>query len=160
MIQAGHAYSRNWNEQPISQPATQVKKVKYKKTNRAKILLLKVCALVFIYSILLVYLCLKSATLGYQLVELENEITRMENTNARIEYEIAQKSSLDRVEKAASALGMQKPEGGILIVAAGVPGEKGEVPIEEKEDGSVMNIGEKPLEKLYASLVRLSGNNY
>jgi len=164
MVQAGLDYSKNWDIQPVSQPVNRVKKVKkiYKKTNPKRTLLFKIGLALFIYAVLLVYLCIKSATLGYQLVELENEINKLETANSRIEYEIAEKSSLDRIEKVAvTELGMHKSDSRILVAAMFPEGVQVQVNTDEKKDGnSQMHIGEKPLEKLYASLVRLAGSNF
>ena len=43
-------------------------------------------------------LCVKSALMGYEIVELKREIARLESENSRLEYTIAELSSLERVQ--------------------------------------------------------------
>ena len=59
---------------------------------------IKLSVIVFAYALLLVYLCIKSATLGYEIVGLENEINKLNTENNRMEYAIAQNSSLNIIE--------------------------------------------------------------
>ena len=117
----------------------------------------------FAYALLLVYLCIKSATLGYEIVSLENEIQRMETSNKRMEYAIAQKTSLDVIEKRASEeLGMLSPGSEMsYAVAATILMEKEDIADTTLPKAAANNNinDEKPLEKLYASLILLTEKN-
>jgi len=58
-----------------------------------------------------VVLYIHSALLGYQIVSIKNDIAKLENQNRRLEYDIAQLASLDRVQmEAERKLGMFRPQ--------------------------------------------------
>jgi cell division protein FtsL len=121
MIQA-HGYARNTDSFDMAEPEVKTTTVKrtYKRINRKRVLILKSAALLFTYALVLVYLCIKSATLGYQIVDLQKDIEDLEAANKRMEYNIAQQTSLQRVEEIAQKdLGMCKPdENAIVQIAA------------------------------------------
>ena len=123
-------------------------------------LFFKIAALLFLYAAFLVYLCIVSSSLGYQLVELENEVAHMENANARIEYEIAQCSSLERIEAHAIALGMHKPEESIYMAAA-LPAAESTLASSEAGNAVTAHPADKPLAKplgkLLTGLQQLAG---
>lgn len=165
MVQAGYDYS-NWDYQYIPEPTRNEKRIQKKRKvskNTRKNVIFKISIIAFAYALLLVYLCIKSATLGYEIVSLENEIQRMETSNKRMEYAIAQKTSLDIIEKRAiEELGMLSPGSEMsYAVAVVIPMEK-----EDMSDTTPPNAAasdnindEKPLEKLYASLMLLTEKN-
>jgi len=80
------------------------------KKARARLLInLAVYAIAF--AVIGVTLCVKSALMGYEIVELKREIARLESENSRLEYTIAELSSLERVQaEAEKRLGMFKPQ--------------------------------------------------
>ena len=110
----------------------------------------------FAYALVLVYLCIKGSTLGYQIVELEKDIQQLETANHRLEYSIAEKCSLGYVEIAAQELGMEKAEQGITVA---VLPEIEPVIIDENNSGSSSQVGQNPLNKLYNNLLMLAQNN-
>ncbi len=112
MVQAGSSVARKWENDfytPVGvnlQNYGRVKKT-YKQVNPRKAVLVKIAVLLFAYAVLIVFLCIKSATLGYQIVTLQNDIAKTEVMNRKLEYSIAAQTSLKRVEWLASTqLGM------------------------------------------------------
>jgi cell division protein FtsL len=158
MIQAGLDYSNNWDTESFYRPVPQVKKVRrtYRKSNPKGKVFVKAAVALFAYALILVYLCIKGATLGYQIVELEKDIQQMETANQRLEYGIAEKCSLGYVEIAAQELGMEKADQGITVA---VLPEVEPVIIDESHNGSSSQIGQNPLNKLYNNLLMLAQNN-
>lgn len=158
MIQAGLDYSNNWDAESLYRPVPQVRKVRrtYRKTNPKGKVFVKTAVALFAYALILVYLCIKGAALGYQIVELENEIQQMETANNRIEYSIAEKCSLGYIETAAHELGMQKASQGIAVAV--VP-EIEPVIISDNDTGLSGQVGQNPLSKLYNNLLMLAHNN-
>jgi cell division protein FtsB len=113
MIQAGYTYEPAWNEEIVIEPRKQriVKKVVKKKANKRKKLLGKLGIGLFLYGIFLVGLCIQSASLGYQIIQLEKDISGLQTENDRIEYRIAQLTALPRIETVAQTeLNMYKPD--------------------------------------------------
>lgn len=126
---------------------------------RRKKMVFKGIAAFFIYSVILVYLCVKSATLGYQIVSLEKDIHAVETENLRIRYLTENSCSLETVEKiAVTELKMIKPHDKINVALS--PLEIKPVVSEKVENNrvGVEEIGqtEKPLYKLYANLAFLA----
>lgn len=156
MIQAGLDYSNNWDIESLYRPVPQVRKVRrtYRKSNPKGKFFVKATAALFAYALILVYLCIKGATLGYQIVALENEIQQLETSNRRIEYSIAEKCSLDYVEAAALHLGMEKASQSIAVAVLPEP-----VVITENNNGSPSQAEENTLNKLYNNILMLAHNN-
>ncbi len=89
--------------------------VKRKRRNSARKakarLILNLAVYAIAFAVLGVTLCVKSALMGYEIVELKQEISRLESENSRLEYTIAELSSLDRVQaEAEKRLGMFRPQ--------------------------------------------------
>jgi hypothetical protein len=62
---------------------------------------------------------MSSSSLGYKIERLEKEIQNLETSTYRMEYQIAQKTSLDRVSQIATTdLGMYKPDSSKSIAMA------------------------------------------
>lgn len=164
MVQAGYDYARDWQADSYQQPLRQVKKVRRtcRKKNPGKKLLFTTCLSLFVYALLAVYFCIKGATLGYEIVHLENEISRLETANYRIEYQIAQESSLGRIEQVAiNELGMCMPENHISIAAVSNSASTPETISVDKQSikSTEVQVGNKPLEKIYASLMLLAAKS-
>lgn len=112
MVQAGHSYARKWEEEAYIPVAPVVNyqpqaRATYRKPIISRSLISKTVLFLFAYSLLLVYLCIKSSTLGYQIVGLENDIASLETANHSLECSIAQQTSLKRIEMIATRdLGM------------------------------------------------------
>jgi len=112
MVQAGYGVARKWEDDsysPVKANVQQYGRVKKtcRQVNPRKAILVKIAALLFAYAVLIVFLCIKSAVLGYQIVALENDIARTEVINRKLEYSIAKETSLKRVELIATTkLGM------------------------------------------------------
>ena len=158
MIQAGLDYSNNWDAESFYRPVPQVKKVRrtYRKSNPQGKVFVKAAVALFAYALVLVYLCIKGSTLGYQIVELEKDIQQLETANHRLEYSIAEKCSLGYVEIAAQELGMEKAEQGITVA---VLPEIEPVIIDENNSGSSSQVGQNPLNKRCNNLLMLAQNN-
>ena len=158
MIQAGLDYSNNWDAESLYRPVPQVKKIRrtYRKSNPQGKIFVKAVVALFAYALILVYLCIKGATLGYQIVELEKDIQQLETANHRLEYSIAGKCSLGYVEIAAQELGMEKANQGITVA---VLPEIEPVVIDDSNTGSSSQIGQNPLNKIYNNLLMLAHNN-
>jgi len=157
MIQAGLDYANRWDAESFYRPVPQVKKVRrtYRKTNPKGKMIVKASLALFVYALILVYLCIKGAVLGYQIVELEKEIQQLETDNRRLEYNIAQKCSLDYIEAAALELGMEKASQGIAVAV--VPDYE---PVTISENTQTPAQADKSLlNKLYNNLLMLAHNN-
>ncbi len=165
MIQAGYKYEPAWNEEIVIEPRKQriVKKVVKKKANKRKKLLGKLGIGLFLYGIFLVGLCIQSASLGYQIIQLEKEISGLQTENDRIEYRIAQLTALPRIEAVAQTeLNMYKPDNSIKMAVSGLSNSS------SQDSSQVATVDESlipednaggSLEKLYLSLMQLADNN-
>lgn len=134
-----------------------------KKANKRKKLLGKLGIGLFLYGIFLVGLCIQSASLGYQIIQLEKDISGLQTENDRIEYRIAQLTALPRIETVAQTeLNMYKPDNSIKMAVSGQSNSSSQdssqvatvdesLVLEDNEGGS--------LEKLYLSLMQLADNN-
>lgn len=160
MIQAGYDYA-TWEDQYVPEPTRQDRSVKRKKVinkHAKRNVMVKLFIIIFAYALLLVYLCIKSATLGYEIVSLENEINRMTTENHRMEYAIAQNTSLALIEqKAINELGMIIPGTEMGYAVAAIAEPVNPVLTVETADNTVAE--DKPLAKLYASIMSLTGKN-
>lgn len=120
MIQA-HSYARNGSHLDISEQTVGVTRVKrtYTRVNGKRLFIIKTGILLFGYALVLVYLCIKSATLGYQIVDLQKQINNLDTHNKRIEYQIASHTSLQRIEElAVKNLDMYKPDASSMLQVA------------------------------------------
>ncbi len=161
MLQAQSSAARDWNYHPL--PVQEPKKVRatrtvYKVNQRRKIYI-KSALIVFVYGLILVALCIKSATLGYEIGKLEQEVQSITTSNQWLEYQIAQESSLAHVEQiAAGQLGMYKPDNLTAIAL-----KAKEVPVSVASAGTSstdnVSVSQRLLDNLYASLSRLASNN-
>ena len=158
MIQAGLDYSRDWQAPVYNESVPNIRRIRrtQKITNVRSKLFVKFGFFAFVYAVILVYLCIKGASLGYQIVSLEKEIGAMETANKRMEYRIAQVNSLDRIESlAVTQLGMIKPQQAVAVAAIKT--------VPEVEEGNqtipTLQAERKPLDKIYSNLVRLAQKN-
>ncbi|MBO8159315.1 cell division protein FtsL [Thermosyntropha sp.] len=151
-------YSENYSENFYTKEPAKGKKVNPDRARKKK-LLFKVIVLFFAYALVLVYLCVKGATLDYQIVQLEKEIHQIETENLRLEYLTENSCSLENVEKIAVAeLGMRKPEAKIDLAVL-EPEIKPSVPekfeVNETDTGKITEK-EKPFYRLYSNLSLLA----
>jgi cell division protein FtsL len=73
--------------------------------------MLKITVFILAFCVFGVGLYVHSALLGYEIVALKEDITTLENDNQRLEYNIAELSSLERVQiEAEKKLGMFRPQ--------------------------------------------------
>lgn len=94
-------------EASLPSPAKRKRKTSVSKPN----LMLNLTVFILAFSVIAVGLYVHSALLGYEIVALKKDITTLENDNKRIEYTIAELSSLDRVQiEAETKLGMFRPQ--------------------------------------------------
>src|ERR1035437_3966504 len=121
MLQAESSCARDWNVYDLPPTGTTGRTVQgavtrtasrtVYKVNYNRKLYIKSACIVFGYALLLVFLCMKSATLGYQIEKLDLDVQNIETANQRLDYQIAEKSSLASVEQVATVqLGMYKPD--------------------------------------------------
>ncbi len=159
MVQAGYDYSRQWEPRIEEEPRARRVKKTYKKVNIKRKVLIKLAGFAFIYGLVLVYICIKSATLGYQIVSLEQDLKNYEAANARLQYSIQESCSLDKVEQiAVSELGMSKPEKHVAV-ALSDPKVTIAPDNPDAEINTVSAAEEKPLYKLYTNLLLLAEKN-
>ncbi|MDD4170669.1 MAG: hypothetical protein PHQ94_00370 [Syntrophomonas sp.] len=161
MLQAESSCARDWEPANLPvEPRTRIKgrRTVYKVNHKRK-LYIKSTAIVFGYALILVFLCIKSATLGYQIDILQQDVQNIETSNQRIEYQIAERSSLARVEQVASAqLGMYKPDV-TTSIAMDVQPEPVQVVAASTDATDDMSLSQVILNKMYNSLSRLALNN-
>ncbi|MGI5880106.1 MAG: hypothetical protein ACOX6L_05875 [Syntrophomonadaceae bacterium] len=158
MIQAGLDYSRDWQTPVYNESVPNIRRIRrtQKITNVRSKLFVKIGFFAFAYAVILVYLCIKGASLGYQIVSLEKEIGDLETANKRMEYRIAQVNCLDRIESlAVTQLGMIKPHQAVAVAAIKT--------VPEVEEGNqtvpTLQAERKPLDKIYSNLVKLAQRN-
>lgn len=134
------------------------KNYKTKTVYNKRSIVIKSGMIFFLFAVLLVFLCIKSATLGYQINSLEKDIANLETENKRLGYSISQKTSLARIERIAmSELGMNKSNVSNGIAVAAVNNKVNNVSVEEKDiNDSNSTISKKPLKKVYDNLVTLA----
>ncbi|NLO20536.1 MAG: hypothetical protein GX119_00845 [Syntrophomonadaceae bacterium] len=165
MIQAGYNYVPTWDNEDVMEPRTEriVKKVVRKKANKRRKLLGRLGMGMFLYGLLLVFLCIKSASLGYQIVQLEKDISGLQTANDRIEYRIAQMTALPQIEAVAqNELNMYKPDKSIKIVVSNsaYSSSQGSSHVATVDESLTPQDNEgSSLEKLYLSLMQLADNN-
>jgi cell division protein FtsL len=161
MLQAESSCAKDWNVSNLPvEPSHRIKgrKMVYKVNHKRK-LYIKSTAIVFGYALILVFLCMKSATLGYQIETLQQDVQNIETSNQRLEYQIAEKSSLPRVEQVASTqLGMYKPDVKTSI-ALDVQTEPVQVASTSTDATADKSLSQEILNKMYSSLSRLALNN-
>lgn len=161
MVQAAYKYENTSLAMPQQQPEyleRRVRKIHRKKHLRHRVLV-KVGMVFFCYSLLLVYLCSAGAGLNYRVLSLEKDIESLQSSNARLEYEIAQGTSLEQIEKTAGTqLGMYKPDLAASIVAPAAASQ----PVKPAAQARV-KVQDTPkqgsLEKIYDALLILADQN-
>lgn len=160
MLQAQSKYAPQWSTPYTPERVYSVRKVKKttRKVNQKRKTLVKGGIILFSYSLLLVFLCIKSATLGYQINNLENDIKQLETSNKSIEFQIAQKCSLDKIETVAvNDLGMYKPD---IDKAINVEVQKEPVKVASiSSNSNTKKVGQNVLHSIYTNLSRLAQNN-
>ncbi|MDD2372926.1 MAG: hypothetical protein PHR04_01905 [Syntrophomonadaceae bacterium] len=141
------------------QPVQRIKRV-YKKTNSRKTFLVKSGLALFAYALVVVYLCIKVSTMGYDIVGLEKDVDKLQAANHMLEFKIAEQISLDRVELLATKqLGMCKPDVSRSIAVTAQKPETvnlASLTTAGDIDNSKTKIGEKTLQKLYSNLTLLA----
>ncbi len=160
MQQAASNYSNEWRQEIQEQPELSRQQITTttRKFNQHRKIMVKCGLGLFAYAVLLVFLCSNSAGLGYEIEGLNKDIQSLESDNHRMEYLIAQGSSLSRVEKIASSqLGMQKAEMNNSLAMEMKPEP---VKVAGKSTNNASNeLSQKPLHKIYNSLVHLAQNS-
>lgn len=90
-------------------------------------LLSSVVMYIVLFSVAAVFLYVQGALMGYKVVGLKARVNELETQNKRLEYKIAQLSSLDRIAYIAEThMGMCKPEEANMVA---VIGESRPVPV-------------------------------
>lgn len=161
MQHAAARYAPDWDTASLPAEVHKTRRVrKTVKVNNKRKLYIKCAVIVFGYALILVFLCMKSAALGYQIASIEQEVHSIETANLRLEYQIAEKSSLAHVEQVAIAqLGMHKPEPE-LSIAMNVQNDPLQVAagITVAADNQT-TLSQKILKGMYSGLERLALNN-
>lgn len=162
MVQAGHSYARTWEEEiyrPTSGETNYQTRVRrtYKRVNVAKSFILKTCLFVFAYALLMVYLCAKSSVLGYDIVDLQNKISAFDKSNHRMEYQIAQLTSLNRIERIATKdLGMHRSINSSVICMEAPKTNDAVIKASAVKPAQAKN---RTLKNIYKNLRLLANNN-
>lgn len=168
MLQAESSCARDWNvyELPLKAPASRelpsntdpstASRTAYKVNYRRKLYIKGAC-IVFGYALILVFLCMKSAAMGYQIEKLQLDIQSIETANHRLDYQIAEKSSLARVEQiAVSQLGMYKPQSqSALALEVKTEPVKVAAAMSSTQENS---LSQRLLNRMYSSLSHLAQN--
>lgn len=158
MVQAGYNYASQWEVEPIPETrnSQQVKKVVTKRVSSRKKLLGKVGVGLFLYALLLVGMCIHSAVLGYQIVQLQNDIHELDKSNTHLESQIAELNSLPRVQQIAETeLKMYKADSSIAVAAfTPVQANAGYTVAKQQDEEKAGPT--RPLEKLAANLLQLA----
>lgn len=155
--------AREW--QRYSMPEVPIRQTRVKKTvikvNHKRKLYIKCACLGFGYAMLLVTLCIKSATLGYQIEKLEADIQNLETANHRLDYQIAAKTSLNRVEWfASSQLGMYKPISSEKAASLAMEVKSQPITVASNSGSQpVTSLSQKLINTMYSSWSRLAQNN-
>ncbi|PKM77631.1 MAG: hypothetical protein CVU90_05990 [Firmicutes bacterium HGW-Firmicutes-15] len=162
MLQAESSCARDWDASKLPVAAASVRRIKRTttKVNHKRKIYIKSSIFIFGYALILVFLCMSSSSLGYKIGNLEKDIQNLETANNRMEYQIAQKTSLDRVAQVAVAdLGMYKPDlnKSIAMEVKAEPINIAKTVTSTTDDKS---ISQKLLLKVYSSLSRLAQNTY
>lgn len=159
MQQAASKYATEWVQDIPVQSRTTVHRITRttKKVNQHRKIMLQCGLGAFAYAVLLVFLCSQSASLGYDIENLNKQIQGLETENHRLEYQIAHDSSLSRIEmKASTELGMKKADTNSALAMEVQPEP---VRLASQTVGNPENqIGQKPLLKIYNSLLQLAQN--
>ncbi len=161
MLQAQSSAARDWSYHPL--PVQEPKKIRATRTvykvNHKRKLYIKSAVTIFVYALILVALCIKSATLGYEIEKLEQEVQSITTSNQRLEYQIAQESSLAHIQQVASVqLGMYKPDNQTAMAVKAVE-EPVSVASNDNSSNNDLSVSQRLLDNLYASLSRLASNN-
>ncbi|MGI6452920.1 MAG: hypothetical protein ACOX0E_05555 [Syntrophomonadaceae bacterium] len=158
MVQAGYDYARDLNQSvPKTQTSQRIIKRTIRKKQYGKAILFKAAVFLFIYAVLLVTLCVKGATLGYQIVALQQDVNNLQSVNLRLQYQIGASSSLERIEQIATAeLGMVKANESFeyvcqLATATGEYEREG-----QQVTDRLVEKEEKPMEKIFSNLMLLA----
>ncbi|MDD4775992.1 MAG: cell division protein FtsL [Syntrophomonas sp.] len=160
MLQAQSGAARNWSYHiPAEETAVIRTRRTVRRVNHKRISYIKLAMAVFGYALLLVALCIKSATLGYEIDKLEQEVQGVTTSNQRLEFQIAEKSSLAHVEQVAAVqLGMHRPDSSTAIAREAVA-----TPVSVASntyiDADNSSVSQRLLDNLYASLSHLAANN-
>ncbi|HWP98547.1 MAG TPA: hypothetical protein VN426_17025 [Syntrophomonadaceae bacterium] len=156
MVQAAYSYRNTSLAMPLEEPEIirrQVRKVHRKKNIRGR-MVVKTGLFFFCYGLLLVFLCTAGAGLNYQVISMEKDIENLQSSNARLEYEIAQGTSLDQIEKLAETdLGMHKPDLALSMVAPAASSEPIKSPVQAQAQQA---SSQGTLEKIYSALLTMA----
>ncbi|MDO4539509.1 MAG: hypothetical protein Q4B48_00205 [Syntrophomonadaceae bacterium] len=143
----------------VPEPAPKARTAPKRKPHHGIGIIVKSGILMFGLALLLVFLCINHAVLNYQILSLEKENSRLETERMRLEYQISQQQSLDRIaELAATELNMVRPglETSYIVAMAAEP----LVMMEESDTGAIAEMEEKRgLSRLYANIVSLAAGN-
>lgn len=164
MVQASQArkaeFDYNYGYSTVqSQSVGRVRRV-YKKSNPGKKAVIKVGVAAFAYAIILVYVCMTVSTMGYKMVHLERDIEQLQAANHMLEFKIAERVSLDRVEMVATRqLGMCKLDSSKAIAVTVDRPEPVQVADQKLTDDKAKantTMGGRSLQKLYSNLMLLA----
>jgi len=144
--------------QPV--PYKNTVKVSRKKTYLKPSLYLKIGVIVFAYGVFLVFLCMCSAMLDYQIHGLQKEISQLQTENKRLQYSIEQLSSLDRIERIATEeLNMVKADWNNAYAVAVLPSNVNNATANQAAETDIIKVSEKPLQKLYKTFLYLANKH-
>ena len=116
MVLAESKKQTRFTEPEVVMPGPVKRKRRTSVKNAKGRLLLNLAVYVIAFAVLGVTLCVKSALMGYEIVELKQEIARLESENSRLEYTVAALSSLERVQaEDEERLGMFRPQSDNMV---------------------------------------------
>jgi len=86
---------------------------------KTRLYIMGVIITIFVFGVYYTSLSAQIASKGYQLEQLEKEITQLQTSNERTELIVSSMSSLDKVEHmAVETLGMNKPDSAATMIVA------------------------------------------
>ncbi|MGE5417198.1 MAG: hypothetical protein ACM3UZ_10740 [Acidobacteriota bacterium] len=119
-------------------------------------LIAKLAIFGFAFAVIAVFLYVQGALMGYKTVELKDDISKLDTKNKFMEYQIAQLSSLGRVQQVAETkLGMCKPETSNMVAMLGEPKP---IPV-IRTTGSSEEKSASALKKAYHKLIGVLSDN-
>lgn len=162
MLQAVSQSARKLDKDYYSEPIlyrTRVKVIR-KKTYQKPLLYIKIGLILFVYAAFLVFLCMCSAMLDYQIHGLQKEISKLQTENKRLLYSIEQLSSLDRIERIATQeLNMSKANWNNSYSIAALPSTVNNTQANEVSDTSFLKVSDKPMQKIYNTFLYLANKH-
>lgn len=111
---------------------------------------------ILIFCVAFTYLNIQASLMGYKIVELKKDIANLDTDNKKLDLQIAELSSLDRVQQVAEKnMGMYRPDTNCMIAMAG---EEKIVPVVHVEGKPVKEEPVITMKSLYKGIASVFTN--